>query len=112
MQTFMSLAGNILSQPLWVNASGSANPNVQIWNMIQGTPSGSPVSSVSTSNVPALNNPNLKILAQGDFFGDGFASPLLFNSAANTLGLWVEPLNPNSAIASGSTLRSLLPDRI
>ena len=92
----MSLSGDIVTEPMWADTSGAVNPNVQVWNMAQGTPTTSPVTSITTLEEPALDNPNLQLLRRGDFFGDGFASPLIFDPVANTLGVWAEPLNPDS----------------
>jgi hypothetical protein len=92
----MSLSGDIITEPLWIDTSGAANPNVQVWDMQQGQPTTSPVTTVVTLDEPFLNDPTLKLLRRGDFFGDGFASPLIFDPANASLGIWAEPLNPNS----------------
>jgi hypothetical protein len=93
----MSLSGDIITEPVWANPGGAADPNVQIWMMAQGEPSSSPVTSVLTLDEPFLDDPQLELLRRGDFFGDGFASPLIIDPAEDTLGVWAEPLNPDSA---------------
>ncbi len=92
----MSLSGDIVSEPMWANTSGSANPNVQVWSMAQGMPTTSPVTSVATLDESFLNDPNVQLQRRGDFFGDGYASPLILDTAKQTLGIWSEPLNPTS----------------
>ena len=92
----MSLSGDIITEPLWADTSGAANPNVQVWNMAQGNPATSPITSVTTLDETFLNKPNLQLLRRGDFFGDGFASPLILDPVAGALGIWAEPLNPTS----------------
>jgi hypothetical protein len=93
---FMSLSGDFVTEPMWIDSSGAADPNVQIWNMQQGEPTTSPVTNVMTLDESFLNDPALKLLRRGDFFGDGFASPLIFDPADAALQIWAEPLNPNS----------------
>jgi hypothetical protein len=90
----VSLDGNILSSPLWAERTGAVVPNVQAWNMVQGTPASSPILSIETLDQPLLDNGNLQAVAYGDFFGDGYASPLIVDSAHRTLEVWKEPLNP------------------
>jgi hypothetical protein len=90
----VSLDGNIVSSPLWAERSGAVAPNVQVWNMVQGTPATSPISAIETLEQPLLNNGNLQAVAYGDFFGDGYASPLIVDSTHGTLQVWKEPLNP------------------
>jgi hypothetical protein len=93
----MSLNGDIVTEPIWVDTGGAANPDVQIWSMAQGEPSTSPITAVMTLEESFLNDPNLELLRRGDFFGDGFASPLIYDPVKGTLGIWAEPLNPGSA---------------
>jgi hypothetical protein len=62
--------------------------------MVQGTPATSPISAIETLEQPLLNNGNLQAVAYGDFFGDGYASPLIVDSTHGTLQVWKEPLNP------------------
>ena len=100
-----SLDGNTLSSPVLGNLSSSANPNIQVWQMVQGVPSSSPVASVQPINEPLLNNANLAVVGYGDFYGDGYASPLIFNSSQNVLEILQEPLN--SALPSPATQFSL-----
>jgi hypothetical protein len=95
----MSLSGDIVTEPLWIDSSGPVNPNAQIWDMRQGEPTTSPVTAVKTLDERFLNDPALKLLRRGDFFGDGFASPLIFDPADAALDIWAEPLNPNSTFA-------------
>ena len=94
----MSLSGDIITEPLWVDTSGAAYSNAQIWNMLQGEPTTSPIASTTTFDEAFLNDPNLKLLRRGDFFGDGFASPLILDPVMENLGIWAEPLNPNSTV--------------
>jgi len=94
---FMSLEGDTITEPMWIDTSGGVNPNVEVWNMAQGEPTTSPITSVMSFDEPFLNDSELKLLRRGDFFGDGFASPLILDSAKNTLGIWAEPSNPNSS---------------
>ena len=89
-----SLEGNIMSSPMWADLTGAVVPNVQVWNMVQGTPSSSPISSIETLDQPGLDNPNLQTVAYGDFFGDGYASLLIVDKAKRVLEVWDEPLNP------------------
>lgn len=93
----MSLSGDIITEPLWVDTSGAADPNAQIWNMLQGEPTTSPIASTTTFDEAFLNDPNLQLLRRGDFFGDGFASPLILDPVEENLAIWAEPLNPNSS---------------
>ncbi|HEV2270867.1 MAG TPA: hypothetical protein VGR92_15545 [Steroidobacteraceae bacterium] len=89
-----SLQGNIMSSPMWAERTGAVVPNVQAWNMIQGTPSSSPISAIETLDQPLFENANLQAVAYGDFFGDGYASPLIVDTANRILEVWKEPLNP------------------
>jgi hypothetical protein len=95
----VSLDGNILSSPMWAQRTGAVVPNVQVWNMVQGTPASSPISAIDTLDQPLLDNGNLQAVAYGDFFGDGYASPLIVDSAHGTLEVWKEPLNPTLSSA-------------
>lgn len=90
----VSLDGSIVSSPMWAERSGTVVPNVQAWAMVQGTPASSPILSIEMLNQPLLDNGSLQTVAYGDFFGDGYASPLIVDSAQGTLELWKEPLNP------------------
>lgn len=92
----MSLSGDIVTEPMWMDSSGAADPNVQVWSMAQGAPTASPITAVTTYEESFVNNPDLRLLRRGDFFGDGYASPLIFDPVSNTLGIWAEPLNPSS----------------
>ncbi len=107
----VSLEGNIMSSPMWADRSGTFVPNIQVWDMAQGTPTSSPISTIQMLDQPLLDNGNLQAVAYGDFFGDGYASPLIVDSAHRTLEVWKEPLNP--ALSSQSsvlvTLGSLPP---
>jgi hypothetical protein len=98
----VSLEGNILSSPMWAARSGAVVPNVQVWEMVQGTPVSSPISSIETLNQPLLDDTDLTAVAYGDFFGDGYASPLIVDSAHGTLEVWKEPLNPTLSPASST----------
>jgi hypothetical protein len=100
-----SLEGNILSSPMWAERSGAVVPNVQVWTMVQGTPASSPISAIGTLDQPLLDNPELQAVAYGDFFGDGYASPLIVDSAHGTLEVWQEPLNPTLSSAPSSFVR-------
>jgi hypothetical protein len=100
-----SLEGNILSSPMWAERSGAVVPNVQVWTMVQGTPASSPISAIGTLDQPPLDNPELQAVAYGDFFGDGYASPLIVDSAHGTLEVWQEPLNPTFSSAPSSFVR-------
>lgn len=93
---FMSLSGDIVTEPIWIN-TGAVDPNAQIWSMAQGMPASSPITAVTSLDFSFLSDSSLSLLRRGDFFGDGYASPLIFNSATNSLGIWAEPLNPTSA---------------
>jgi hypothetical protein len=62
--------------------------------MIQGTPASSPISAIEMLNQSLLDNGSLQAVAYGDFFGDGYASPLIVDAAHGTLDVWKEPLNP------------------
>jgi hypothetical protein len=95
----VSLDGNILSSPMWAERSGSVVPNVQAWEMIQGTPASSPISAIEMLNQPLLDNRSLQAVAYGDFFGDGYASPLIVDAAHGMLEVWKEPLNPTLSSA-------------
>ena len=92
---FMSLSGDIITEPIWVD-TGAVDPNAQIWSMAQGTPTASPITTVTNLDESFLNDSSLDLLRRGDFFGDGYASPMIFDSASNSLGIWAEPLNPTS----------------
>jgi len=94
----MSLSGDIITEPLWIDTSAASGPNVQVWSMTQGFASASPITRVTALDESFLSDPGLKLLRQGDFFGDGFASPLILDPVKGTLGIWAEPLNPTSAI--------------
>ena len=93
---FMSLSGDIITEPIWID-TGAVDPNAQIWSMTQGMPTSSPITAVTSLDFSFLSDGSLALLRRGDFFGDGYASPLIFNSATNSLGIWAEPLNPTSA---------------
>lgn len=93
-----SLEGNIISSPMWAERTGAVVPNVQVWNMLQGTPSSSPISAIEMLDQPLLNSAELQTVAYGDFFGDGYASPLIVDAANRILEVWKEPLN--SALSS------------
>jgi hypothetical protein len=95
----VSLDGNILSSPMWAERSGSVVPNVQAWEMVQGTPASSPISAIEMLNQPVLDHRSLQAVAYGDFFGDGYASPLIVDAAHSTLEVWKEPLNPTLSAA-------------
>ena len=97
----MSLSGDTLSSPMWGNLTGAVAPNVQVWQMVQGTPASSAISTVETLDQPLLDGGNRQVVGYGDFFGDGYASPLIVNAAQGTLEVWQEPLNP--ALSSGSS---------
>jgi hypothetical protein len=101
-----SLEGNIMSSPMWAELTGAVVPNVQVWNMVQGTPSSSPISAIETLDQPLLDNANLQAVAYGDFFGDGYASPLIIDTAHRTLEVWKEPLNAEAS-SQPSTLLTL-----
>ena len=103
----MSLGGNTLSSPAWADLSGTVVPNVQVWEMVQGTPSSSPISAITTVDQPLLDGAGRQVVGYGDFFGDGYASPLMVNSTQGTLEVWKEPLNP--AVSSESTTVGTLP---
>jgi hypothetical protein len=92
-----SLSGNTMSSPLWADRAAAIEPNVQAWQMIQGTPASSPIASVLWLDQPLLDESTWQVPGLGDFFGDGFASPLLLDSASNALSIWREPLNPAQA---------------
>jgi hypothetical protein len=83
-----------MSSPMWAERSGAVVPNVQVWNMVQGTPSSSSISAIETLDQPLLDNAKLQAVAYGDFFGDGYASPLIVDTANGVLEVWKEPLNP------------------
>ena len=89
-----SLGGTIVTSPMWADLTGAVVPNVQVWNMVQGTPPSSPISAIETLDQPLLDDANLQAVAYGDFFGDGYASPLLVDGASRALEVWKEPLNP------------------
>lgn len=99
-----SLEGDIISSPMWAELTGAVAPDVQVWNMVQGTPSSSPISGIETLDQPALDNANLQAVAYGDFFGDGYASPLIVDTANRTLEVWKEPLNPALSSQSAALL--------
>jgi hypothetical protein len=99
-----SLEGDIMSSPMWADPTGAVVPNVQVWNMEQGTPSSSPTSAIVTLDQPLLDNPNLQAVAYGDFFGDGYASPLIVDNASHILEVWQEPLNPALSSQSAALL--------
>jgi hypothetical protein len=101
-----SLEGDIMSSPMWADLTGAVVPNVQVWNMVQGTPSSSPISAIDTLDQPLLDNANLQTVAYGDFFGDGYASPLIVDTANRALEVWNEPLNP-ALSSQSSTLLTL-----
>jgi hypothetical protein len=107
----VSLDGNILSSPMWAERTGAVAPNVQVWNMVQGTPTSSPISAIETLDQPLLDNSNLQAVAYGDFFGDGYASPLIVDSSHRTLEVWKEPLNPalSSEVSEFLTIGMLPP---
>ncbi len=106
---FMSLSGDIVSEPLWFN-TGAALPNVEVWRLAQGMPTSSPVTSVVTLDAPFLQGAPLQLLGQGDFFGDGYASALFLDSAQNTLGIWAEPLgSARSPAPSGYSVAADMP---
>jgi hypothetical protein len=84
---------------MWAERSGVTASNAQVWDMVQGTPTSSPISAIKTLDQPLLDNGNLQPVAYGDFFGDGYASPLIVDSAQGTLEVWKEPLNPTLSSA-------------
>lgn len=93
---FMSLSGDIVTEPMWANTSGNVAPNVQVWYMAQGMPTTSPITSIATLDQLFLNKPQVQLQRRGDFFGDGYASPLILDTSEQTFGIWSEPLNPTS----------------
>ena len=97
----VSLDGSIVSSPMWAERSGTVVPHVQAWEMVQGTPASSPISAIEMLNQPLLDS-SLQTVAYGDFFGDGYASPLLVDSAQGTLEVWKEPLNPTLSSAASA----------
>jgi hypothetical protein len=72
---FMSLEADTITEPMWVDTSGGANPNVRVWNMAQGEPTTSPITSVMFFDEPFLNDPELKLLRRGDFFWRWLCEP-------------------------------------
>lgn len=100
----VSLAGDTISSPTWASLSGFVAPNVQAWQMMQGTPTASPISAIQTLEQPLLAEANLRVVAFGDFFGDGYASPLIVDSSRGILEIWKEPLNPTTPFESSAFL--------
>lgn len=89
----MSYAGNTVSDLLFRNRE---NPNeFEIPLFTLATPASASQYSLFSISQPALTA-NFEVQASGDFFGDGYASAVVTDTAHGEVGIWKEPYQ-NSA---------------
>jgi hypothetical protein len=82
----LALAGTAFSGLLWRSQSNPENFQISLFSGIAANPS----STLYTNqpNLPAT----MQVRTMGEFFGDGYASVVLFNTVNSEWGLWKEPV--------------------
>jgi FG-GAP-like repeat/Glycosyl hydrolases family 28 len=84
----MSYAGNTVGDLLFRNQSDPTQFEIPVFSLPTAT---TPIQyspfSISQPNLPAT----FEVQGSGDFFGDGYASAVVTNTASGEVGIWKEP---------------------